>query len=282
MLAVMTLQPSCRGCEKPQPQAQETPEIPQLQPQVTPLPQAPTPTHAYTGPTSKSPDGLQISTGFLNADGKPLPQPQAGAINQILTTALDAQGRPLQHLTSLDGQEMWGFLVAMDLRHVQLASAEGPVREAADARMLKFMPPGGGDHALVTVFQPEGGELQAVSTPVSISGHLPEVAGPGLQSLGMTARDAEGEVNLTLLPANPTPTAPLELRFHRQKQLLQPLYAVLLDPPLGRALVLQPGGGQGNLQWNQPISGEWLLLLAPQKGDRALAFRLSIAPMEQK
>ncbi len=251
---------------------------------------APAPaTPAYDGPSSKAADGYQLSTGFLDVHNKPLPQPKAGEQTAIYTTALDPAGHPLGTLEPLGSAEMFGFLVARDLRHTLVASAAAPVREGADARALTFAPPGGGDHALVAVFRAQGGAAHAVISPVSVAGSLPQLMGPGLNGLGLRADTSQEHVELLLLPADRTPTAPLDLQLQdvdsqgRHKGPVTVPFAVLVDPPMGRARVLEPSGEPPRLHWEAPEPGEWLVLIAPKKGDRALAFHLTIPnPSDKK
>lgn len=282
--ALLTLS-GCRGCEKAQ-------SIQEVALDVAATSSGPAPavavagpaTPAYAGPSSKAADGFQLSTGFLDANGKPLPQPKSAVSNAIYTTALDPAGHPIGALERVGSAEMVGFLVALDLRHALVASAPAPVREGADARALTFAPPGGGDHALVVVFKPQGGALHAVISPVSVAGNLPQLMGPGLNGLGMRAATALEHVQLSILPANRAPTAPLDLTLedidsqgHPKGAVMVP-FAVLVDPPMGRAFVLETQGDSPLLHWHKPEPGEWLVLVAPQKGDRALAFHLSIPP----
>ena len=249
-------------------------------------PEAATP--AYAGPSSRSADGFQLSTGFIDANGQPLPQPRAGVPVSIYTTALDPAGHPLGALDRIGDAEMVGFLVARDLRHAFVASARAPVREGADARSLTFAPPGGGDHALIAVFRPQAGALHAVISPVSVTGNLPQLLGPGLSSLSMRAQTADEHVELTLLPAQRMPTAPLDLKFdaldaeghhHAPVHLA---FAVLVDPPMGRAIVLEAREDASQLHWRNPEPGDWLLLAQPNTGDRPLAFHLHLPALPAK
>ena len=281
--------PGCRGCEEPArpiaPASQVVAPTPAPAPAVA-EPAAATP--VYAGPSSKAVDGFQLATGFLDAKGKPLPQPLAGTTTAIYTTALDPESRPLGALTPIAGAEMSGFLVARDLRHVLAASATAPVREGADARALPFAPPGGGDHALVVVFKPQGGALHAVVSPVSVAGNLPQLMGPGLNGLSMRAQTATEHVELALLPADRTPTAPLDLQIHdvdaagKRRGAVQVPLAVLVNAPMGRAIALEATGEPAVLHWQQPEPGEWLVLIAPKQGDRALAFHLTIPAAPDK
>ncbi len=239
-------------------------------------------TPTWAGPSSKAADGFQLSTGFLDGNGKPLPQPKSAVPNAIYTTALDPAGHPLGALDRIGSAEMVGFLLARDLRHALVSSALGPVREGADARALTFAPPGGGDHALVAVFRPQGGTLHAVISPISVSGNLPQLMGPGLNGLSLRATTADEQVQLAVLPADRTPSAPLDLQLqdidsqgHSTGSVAVP-FAVLVDPPMGRAVVLEPTSDSPLLHWNAPEPGEWLVLVAPKKGDQALAFHLTL------
>lgn len=239
-------------------------------------------TPVYAGPSSRAADGFQLSTGFLDVTGKPLPQPKSLVPNAIYTTALDPAGHPLGALDRVGAAEMVGFLLARDLRHALVASADAPVRDGADARALTFAPPGGGDHALVVVFRPPGDAMHAVISPVSVSGNLPQLMGPGLAGLSLRAEASRERLQMVLLPADRTPAAPLDLQFvdidhegHLRGQVAVP-FAVLVDPPMGRAVVLEPASDSSLLRWKSPEPGEWLVLVAPKKGERALAFHLTI------
>ena len=283
--------PGCRSCDPP---PAPPPPAPVVSPAPPPLPPPepttePTPTVApYAGPSSRAADGYQISTGFLDAAGQPLPQPRSASPGDIFVTALDARGRPVGALGDVGGAQLHGFLLARDLRHALAATATAPVREGADARGLRFTPPAGGDHALVAVFAPPGADVHAVIAPVSVSGNLPQLQGPGLGGLGMQSHTATEHVALTVLPADRTPTAPLELALHdlgkdgRVKGPLAVPFAVLVDPAMGRAIVLLSDKATGRLPWSQVEPGDWLVLAPPPRGDRALAFHLTLGPGPQQ
>ena len=283
----------CRGCSESPPPVAQAPVTPATHPVAAPhaanaVAEAAAATPVYAGPSSKAADGFQLSTGFLGSNGQPLPQPKAGVSTAIYTTALDPEGHPIGALDRIGAAEMLGFLVARDMRHALAAHAVAPVREGADARALAFAPPAGGDHALVAVFRPQGGALHAVISPVSVAGNLPQLMGPGLNGLSLRSETSQEHVELILLPADRTPTAPLNLQLqdidnqgHRKGPVSVPI-AVLVDPQMGRALVLEATGEPPLLHWETPQAGEWLVLIAPKKGEQALAFHLTIPAAPDK
>lgn len=275
------LLPGCRGCEKAQvPVTVQEKVVPTVAP-VAELPKPATP--PYAGPSSKARDGFQVSTGFLNATGKAIPQPQAGQKNFIYTTALDPAAHPIGQLGQLGAAEMWGFLVARDLRHALVARADAAVREGADARALAFNPPEGGDHALVVVFRTVAGDLHAVIAPVSVAGNLPQLQGPGFTRLSQTDNLDDGsQWKLVTEPSTPVVGVPLELkilgpdrRAGKPGAFIEPL-VVLVDPPMGQAFALGRGEGKLAVRWEEPQPGDWLVLVPAPDASRALMFKLTI------
>ncbi len=278
-------QTGCQSCEQPRPAVVKPAAAPEPAATVaapepaTAVVEAASVTPAYAGPASKAADGFQLSTGFLDAHNKPVPQPQSGVKTDIYTTALDPAGHPIGQLQALDGAEMTGFLVARDLRHALYARAEAPVREGADARALAFVPPAGGDHALVALFAPQGDGVHAVTSPVSVAGNLPQLMGPGLA--GQTANDHLDDgaaVQLKTQVAN----GALQLTFAvpsagtGRRGALEPPFVVLLDPPMGQALVLERQENAEVVTWPKPRPGDWLVLVPQQRRARALMFKLTV------
>jgi hypothetical protein len=288
---VLALLPGCRGCEKAQVQDQVAPQPESIVALAKPVVELPKPvTLAYAGPSSKARDGWQISTGFLDANGKPIPQPQAGKANFIYATALDPALHPVGQLGKSGDAEMWGFLVARDLRHALVAHADGPVREGADARALEFEPPAGGDHALLAVFRTVSGDWHAVVSPVSVSGKLPEVLGPGLGGLttfGLSPKGKRYEMR-TLVPGTGKVTAamagaPLNLEFRAAElddrgagAALPSPFVVLVDPEMGNAIVLATGDAEASFHWQQAQPGDWLVLVPYGQEPRPMMFRLTV------
>ena len=288
-LVVALSQTACRGCESP-PSPRQSPSPPPPDDAAVALPAPNTPTTAPTamappaetptptaGPAAVDASGFRISTGFLDRRLQPLPQPQARATTQVVVTALDPQGRTLGQLAPVADQQMHGFLVAKDLRHVRYAAADRPVRENADARALPFAPPGGGDHALIALFQPVGGQLHAVTAPVTVAGNLPTVAGPGVS--GLLRLPPSGPHALTLLP--PTPHAGDDVDLRLTGPALP--FIVAVDAAMAHATALLPTP-QGTFHWVAPQPGLWLLLVPSTARDAltedvpAEAFALVVAP----
>lgn len=291
--AAALVQTGCKGCSKePAPVAQTTAAAQVDSPAVAPpeavsLATAASPAAAvqapvYPGPRSESVDHFRITTGFASEKGEPLPQPNALDVNKIYVTVLDPEGRPVGQFDKLERGDMHGFLVARDLRQAFYASALGPVKEGADARALTFSPREGGDHAFIAVFQPKGGKPKVVSAPLSIHGALPEVVGPGVESLSTRAKAGHDHVQITTSPVQPIAGQPVRFSaqdFDEKGQARGEVklpFVVAVNDQMGWGDVIE-WDAHGQATWTPTIPGTYLLLAPPTRGDRALAFKVTVS-----
>ncbi len=156
----------------------------------------------YRGPASKSDDGYQLTMGFADDQSNPLRQPEALQRTHFFVTVLAPNDRPVGELADVDGAQMHGFLLALDMRQLLYAKAPGPIAAGADARELTFRPREGGDHALITAFTTADGNKRTVSSPVVIRGALPAVMGAGVEGLTDVAKIAGGHLKMSPATAN--------------------------------------------------------------------------------
>lgn len=299
LLATLTgaalAQTGCKGCgNRPEakPVAAEATKMP-----VAAVPPAeavspvtavsPTDAPAYPGPRSESADRFRVTTGFSTDAGAPLPQPQALEKNIVYVSVLDPDGHPVGQFERIERGEVHGFLVARDLRQALYASAAGPVKEGADARALTFQPREGGDHALITVFQPKGGSAHVVTTPVAIKGALPEVVGPGVDSLSGRAKADHDRIQLTTTPTQIVAGQAVQLLAQdmddhgaTRGEVKLP-YVVILNDQMGFGDVVE-WDAAGKASWLPPRAGTYLVLAPPTRGEKALAFKLTVAPAPKK
>lgn len=289
-------QSGCKGCNNGQQAKPVTTEVAKpVEPAVAP-PEAvspvtavsPTDAPVYPGPRSESVDHFRVTTGFSTQAGAPLPQPQALEKNVIYVSVLDPDGHPLGQFERVERGEMHGFLVARDMRQALYASAVGPVKEGADARSLTFEPREGGDHALVTVFQPKGGSVHVVTTPVAIKGALPEVVGPGVESLSGRAKTAqEDRIQLTTTPTQIVAGQAVQLlaqdlddKGNTRGEIKLP-YVVILNDQMGFGDVVE-WDSAGKASWLPPRAGTYLVLAPPTRGEQALSFKLVVTAPPSK
>lgn len=296
-------QSGCKGCaqepersaaapaaEAPGPAAMPAGSTPTAAPSTAaPAAEAASPTQApeYPGPRSESVDHFRITTGFANEEGASQPQPNALEANRIYVTVLDPEGHPVGQLDKIERGEMHGFLVARDLRQVLYANAAGPLKEGADARSLMFNPREGGDHAFLAVFRPHGGKVHVISAPVAIHGALPEVMGPGLDSLTMRAKVGGDHIQLSTTPAQVVAGQPVQLSAQdfdpkgaARGEVKLP-FVVIVNDQMGWGDVVE-WDEQGRASWTPPNAGNWLVLAPPTQGDKGLAFLLRVAKPGEK
>jgi hypothetical protein len=288
LLAVAAVQSGCRGCsDKPkEPTGASTAPT-----GATGLPTAATPSELpadttlvepkYLGPSSETLDGWRITTGFANAEGKAVSAPAAYEQTKIYVTVLDPENRPIGKFDKLERGDMHGFLVARDLRQALYASANGSIREGADARELSFKPGEGGDHALIVVFRPIGGKPKVVSSPVTIKGALPEVMGPGVVGMAQKAEAGQDKLLLTPTPAQPIVGQPVTLLVQdmdekgaTRSEIKLP-FVVVLNDQLGIGEVVE-WDAAGKAVWTPRKAGDYLVLAPPTNGAKALPFKLNV------
>lgn len=285
-------QTGCRSCDKPAAPPAAVPAPAPAVPAPSPAaaepapaatPEAASPTEAppYPGPRSESLDGWRITTGFASEKDEPLTEPRALDKNIAYISVLAVDGTPVGRFDKLERGDMHAFLVARDLRHALYASAMGPLREGADARAVTFQPMAGGDHALIAVFQPVGSTPRVVTTPLSIKGALPEVMGPGVDSLGVRAKSAADHVQLSTEPAQPVVGQPVQIAAHdldkagaARGEVKLP-FVVILNDQMGYGDVV-PWDEAGKATWTPRSAGTWLVLAPPTQGTQALAFKLTV------
>ncbi len=251
---------------------------------VAPEPVSP---EVYPGPRSESLDGWRVTTGFSSIKDEQMTEPKAMDDTKVYLTVLDAGGHPVGQLEKLERAEMHLFLVAKDLRHAVYGHGTGPVREGADARAVTVRAPEGGDHALVAVFKPAGGAPRVVTSPVTVKGVLPEVMGPGLQSLDLKGKSDAETVLLVLDPAQAVAGQLVKLTA----QDLQPSgqlrgdlrlpYVAIINDQLGWGDVVE-WNPEGLATWTPRKAGDYLVLAPPTRGSKALAFRLHVTAAAAK
>ncbi|MBI5610091.1 MAG: hypothetical protein HY902_14545 [Deltaproteobacteria bacterium] len=288
-------QTGCKGCDK-------APEAPAIKPAGTekaPVPAglpaaasavdapAPVSPEVYPGPRSESLDGWRITSGFANAKDEAQTQPSAVEDTKVYVTVLDDKSRPVGRLAKLERAELHLFVVARDLRHARYAFGNGPVKEGADARAATIHMPGGGDHAMIAVFKPEGGAARVVSAPVTVKGVLPEVMGPGLGSLGPRAKSEAEHVALLSTPSQIIAGKPVVLAAQdldaqdKPKGDLNLPFVVIVNDQMGWGDVVE-WDAQGKGTWTPRQPGDYLVLAPPTRGTTALTFRLHVdAPPKQ-
>ena len=287
----IALQSGCKSCSKPEPPPTVvTPVPPPAVATPTQLPAAasavaapePVSAEVYPGPRSESLDGWRVTTGFSSLKDEQMTEPKALDDTKVYITVLDAGGHPVGQLDKLERAEMHLFLVAKDLRHAVYGHGSGPVREGADARAVTVRAPEGGDHAMVTVFKPTGGVPRVVTSPVTVKGVLPEVMGPGLQSLEMKAKSEAETVLLVAEPSQLVAGKPVKLAAQDlqadggTKGEVRLPYVVILNDQLGWGDVVE-WPADGAPLWTPRKAGDYLVLAPPTRGTKALAFRLRVA-----
>ncbi|MSQ83213.1 MAG: hypothetical protein EXR77_09935 [Myxococcales bacterium] len=241
----------------------------------------------YPGPRSEALDGWRLTSGFASLKDEQLTEPKALDDTRIYLTALDAGGHPVGSLEKLERAELHVFFVAKDLRHAVYSSGSGPVREGADARSVVVRPPEGGDHAMIAVFKPTGGVPRVVSSPVTVKGVLPEVMGPGVSSLTLTAKSEAETVVLAVSPANPVAGQPVQITAQdldpkgAPRGELRLPFAVIVNDQMGWGDVVE-WDATGKATWTPRSSGDFLVLAPPTRGSKALAFKIhALAPPVQ-
>ncbi len=296
--------PGCNGCnetERKPPAPAKTPGETQAKPPAgdkpaaeaakpaAAKPAAPTePREPYRGPNSKNTAGYTITTGFSDAAGKPVPQPKALAKTTVFVTVLGPGDVPKGTFNTFEGAEMHAFLLARDLRHAHYTKTSGAVAAGADARKVTFMPREGGDHALVTVFQPTGGTVQAVGAPVVFRGALPKIAGRGVAGLSARSRVKGGDVELATVPPVATVGTKLTLTARsldntgRVKAAVRPAFAVVLNDEMGGGEVVSFSQA-GTASWTPEKAGTYLVLAPPleAKGTTPLTFKITVTDPAQ-
>jgi hypothetical protein len=236
---------------------------------------------SYGGPQSESRDHFSVTMGFQDADGKPTARPKAVDTTKFYISVLDPASRPVGQLAKVADAELHAFLVARDLRQALYANASGPAKPGADARAVRFSPREGGDHALLSVFQPAGGRLRVVASPVAISGALPQVAGPGVAGLSERATVGKKSFQLETLPAAPQAGRALRLTLRQLDARGQPAvpakwpFLVLLNDELGWGDVVTCDD-QGAASWLPPAAGTYLVLAPPTSGEQPLLWKLAV------
>ncbi len=298
--AALTVQ-GCNGCNgeagktepgKTEAKAETTPAAgaePAPTPAAEPAPAgqevkaAETEAPAYDGPSSRNEAGFQITSGFVDADGKPMSQPQALAATQFYLTVLDDGAHPIGALTPFADAEIHAFLVARDVRQAYYARGSGPIAVGADARSVTFAPREGGEHALVAIFQPKDGQVQAVTTPVVIRGNLPQVAGPGAAGLPRRLKRSDGDISLDVSPVQPLAEAEVVLKASTYKPggeatgAMALPWAAICTESFASCEIVQ-GDPAGVLRWRPARPGNRLVLLPDAKGKTALVFGLAVMP----
>ncbi len=286
----------CRGCGKSEAPAAAAPGPTAPAPvapaaedaTATAAPEAPSPSAAawnkpdvFPGPRSEALDGWRVTSGFSNLKDEQLPEPKALDDTRIYLTALDPQGHPIGNLEKIERAELHVFFVAKDLRHAVYGIGNGPVREGADARSVVVRPPEGGDHAMVAVFRPAGGVPHVVSAPVTVKGVLPEVMGPGVAKLTLTAKSEAETVVLSSAPQTPLAGQPVHLTAQdldakggARGEVRLP-FVVILNDELGWGDVVE-WDSTGKATWTPRCPGDFLVLAPPTRGAKALAFKLHV------
>ncbi len=220
----------------------------------------------YDGPTSANASGFKLTSGFANGAGESVRQPIALEQNRVFVTVLDDGNHPIGTLSAFDDAEVHAFLIARDMRQTYYAQASGSIAPGADARGFDFEPREGGDHALVAAFQPNGGTLQAVATPVVIRGNLPQVAGPGVADLTRTMRKSGGDAELVVEPLQPSEGSEMTLRLTRRELGAKATttvglrWAVVCTAGIGACEVLS-AGRDGLLHWTPTAIGHFVMLI---------------------
>lgn len=278
----------CKGCAsepkaEPPPSAEPAAEpAPAAAPPVAEAAAAEAPAAApeevipadYDGPKSENAAGFKVTTGFADAAGNAVTQPEALAPFSVIATALDNGNHPLGKLDVFQGAEVHAFLVARDLRQAYYANGSGAVAPGADARSVRLQAREGGDHALVLVMRPQGEAVQAIATPVVIKGNLPKVAGPGTHGVPRRMRRPSGDVELRVEPDQPIAGAAVRLSGRRydaagaDKGAFGLPWAVRCSPGFGRCEVIE-GDREGVVALTPEQAGEWVLLLPDDVGQPA-------------
>jgi hypothetical protein len=282
-------QSGCKGCQREPPPVAPAPVAPApvVEPPAPPTPvAAEEPPPSYPGPRSESLDGWRITTGFASEQDEARTEIRALELTRVYVTALDPGQHPVGRFDKFERGDLHAFLVAKDLRHALYSFALGPIQQGADARKIEFKPPEGGDHAMIAVFKPTGDRPRMISTPVAVKGVLPEVLGPGVESLGSRAKTATEDVLLTTEPATVEAGKPCKLIAHdldpsgQQRGLVALPFALVANEEMGWGDVVE-WGAETYGTWTPKWPGTYLVLAPPTREERALTWKIVVHPKGQ-
>ena len=136
---------------------------------------------------------------------------------------------------------------------------------------------------MVAIFQPKGGQIQAVTTPVVIRGNLPQVAGPGASGLPRRLKRSDGDISLDVAPVQPLAEADVVLTastFKPGGEATGPMplpWAVICTESFASCEVVQ-GDPAGAIHWRPARPGNRLVLMPDALGKSALVFGIAVMP----
>lgn len=241
----------------------------------------------YKGPSSESPDGYKVASGFADEQGRGLAQPAVLELGHAYITVLDPQNRPLGTLGKLAGADMHGFLVARDMRQALYSRAVGKITPESDARDLRFKPREGGDHALIVAFATSDDKTHTIATPIVVKGALPVYEGTGVAGLGDRARIEGGDLRLFTEPAQAMAGQPVTLvtealdNTGKARAGTELSFVLVYNDQLGIGEVLPITRGRSTA-WTPAEPGLYAVLGAPKAGSTALTWKIAVVPAAEK